>query len=520
MNPVRSNAHSALCMLACAFALSAAGCAKAVDPPGNGQSHWLRPCESDADCGDLGCECGVCTVVCASDAICSAKAGLSCRSAARLASADACDEDPSETLLCLDDELAPEPDASQPDADVRTMAGEGGTGDAAVCINDGEIEETCPYLVGPFEGACAPRGECCHRSSNSMKIAALGPDDPMVLEYHVTSSMPTNHPYSFYYGAIMGGESFVAGACQGERCWLLWRFTQPRMAGEPVAGPGTFETGVGRYNCDGTYSYYDDTVAPIRAAEELTDPARWHAVEAKPMVDPGQEGVARQKIAWATNPHRDVTTSPFFLRGTAILDWELRSSGFELLELDTSEAGRDCQGDWDGDLSRWMNLRRYQTFAPLAGNDKDIINAVSQTFCQMLSFGVLPPEMRMQSCLEVPRCRPGTEGCAWVKLPDSLCPENDMQRDIFGCHLGALGNPNAEDDYPSDDAIHCTMTEPTTGLDPDLDPNVSKGQCCDPLGAGTDGLPACNAFRMVYEFTAAAAEITDDPKGTFPPVCE
>jgi hypothetical protein len=46
-----------------------------------------------------------------------------------------------------------------------------------------------------------------------------------------------------------------------------------------------------------------------------------------------------------------------------------------------------------------------------------------------------------------------------------------------------------------------------------------EGQCCDPLGAGTNGLPACNAFRMVYEYAASAAEIADERSDELPPVC-
>ena len=44
------------------------------------------------------------------------------------------------------------------------------------------------------------------------------------------------------------------------------------------------------------------------------------------------------------------------------------------------------------------------------------------------------------------------------------------------------------------------------------------GQCCDPLGQSTT-LPACNAYRTVGKFVAAAAEITDEPRNSLPPVC-
>ena len=114
---------------------------------------------------------------------------------------------------------------------------------------------------------------------------------------------------------------------------------------------------------------------------------------------------------------------------------------------------------------------------------------------------------------------PGTDGCKYIKLPDSLCPLTDTDRDIYRCHLGALGNVNNETDYPSDADLNCTMEAPTSPLNPDMDPAVSKGQCCDPLAMGTNGLPACNAFRIINEFAAAAAEITTEKAGEFPPIC-
>jgi hypothetical protein len=111
---------------------------------------------------------------------------------------------------------------------------------------------------------------------------------------------------------------------------------------------------------------------------------------------------------------------------------------------------------------------------------------------------------------------PGTDGCLWVKLPDSLCPSNEAERTLFGCHLGAEGNPNGEDGYPSQ--LNCTQDAPAAPLDPDMGA-TSEGQCCDPLGQSST-LPACNAYRTVGTFVAAAAEITDDPRDDLPPVCQ
>jgi len=399
------------------------------------------------------------------------------------------------------------------------MGGAGGAGGgvpSAECSNVGEDVISCPDAVGPFMGTCAPKGTCCHRSSNQAKIDALGADAPMELEYRVTQSAASNHPKSLTLPILLMGASERARTCAGEQC-LLWRFVQPRMGGMPVAGPGKSNVSIGRYNCNGTFSYYGPSAAPARAAEGFTDPARWNVVEAMTDVDPAMMGVEQTHITWATAPNRRLTTSPFFLPGTQTIDWELASSGFEFLEFDTSEAGRDCQGAWNG--SMWETPGIYQTFAPLADNNKDIIDSVTQNFCQLLSFSVLMPADRATDCLALPRCMPGTTGCKYVKLPDSLCPKDDAERGIFRCHLGAQGNVNAEDGYPDDAALNCTPDAPAAALDPDVDPTVSLGQCCDPLGAETGGLPACNAFRIINKFAAAASEITDTNANELPPVC-
>jgi hypothetical protein len=397
------------------------------------------------------------------------------------------------------------------------MGGDRECGDEfPACVNVGEDDISCPDTVGPFMGDCAPKRDCCRRASNSTKIAGLCPDEPMTLEYRISSAAPNNQPLSTSLPILKMSAAQRATTCAGDQCLLL-RFVQPRAGGQPVPGPGKSSSAIGRYNCDGTFSYYNDTVAPMRMAEGFTDPTRWNVVEAETMVDPALDGPDRSKIAWATHPNRRITTSPFFLPGTADIDWEVATSGFEMLTFDTSEAARDCQGRWTG--SAWETPGRYQTFAPLKENNRDVIDSIVQNFCQLLSFSVLNPEDRGIDCLATPRCMPMTEGCKYVKLPDSLCPEMDSERDIFRCHLGALGNVNQETGYPSDTELNCTMTAPTAPLNPDMDPAVSKGQCCDPLGAGTNGLPACNAFRIINEFAAAAAEITTDKKGEFPPIC-
>jgi hypothetical protein len=393
--------------------------------------------------------------------------------------------------------------------------GMAGSGAGETCINPGTEDISCPDSVGPYEGMCAPKGACCRRSSNDAKLAITAMSDMVELEYRVMIARATNHPMSISLPFLLSVASERARTCGGEQC-RLWRFRQPRVDGEPVSGFGVNQLGFGRYNCDGTYSFYDAVVAPDRSEYGLSDPGRWVTGDVEALVDLSLEGPDRARVRWATDPNRSTTCIPYFLPGEGTIDWEECTSGFELLELDTSEAGNDCQGAWNG--ADWETPGRFQTFVPLAANSYDVIDSITQSYCQLLSFSVLAPQDRGVDCLNLPRCMPGSEGCNYVKLPDSLCPVSDEEHTLFGCHLGAEGNPNAEEGYPSD--LNCTLSAPSEALDPDYDPSVSKGQCCDPMGTLESGLPACNAFRIVYEYAAGAVEITDDPKSDFPPICQ
>ena len=70
---------------------------------------------------------------------------------------------------------------------------------------------------------------------------------------------------------------------------------------------------------------------------------------------------------------------------------------------------------------------------------------------------------------------------------------------------------DGEEGYPA--TVDCTMEPPSSPVADE------KGQCCDPMGAGTGGLPACNAYRIVNAFSAAAIELTDEPSNELQPVC-
>jgi hypothetical protein len=411
--------------------------------------------------------------------------------------------------------------ASGVTAGTMSNAGGGMSSPAAgECINRGEINFDCPFNLPPIKGSCAPADVCCHRTSNIAKVDKLGPDAPAQIEYRLNYVDIYNHPHSVGLPDLQRTAGQRADVCSGEQC-LLWRFTAPRTGGKFVAGKGEVEIGVGAYNCDGTYSFYGATAAPDRTKDVgESDPGRWQSVKVPASVDPAKPGVDRYHIPWTTNKNREIARSIFLFPADNTIDWELASSGFTITDIQWSDTALDCIGSRKGDVG-WNTVMGFESYSPLVGNELDISNQINQTYCSLLGFGLLPEGMKNKDCLKTARCMPdggsyGDGGCDWIKLPDALCPASAADRALFGCHLGAEGNPNKEDGYPTD--LKCTPTAPTVAQNPDMGVTTT-GQCCDPLAKSTT-LPACNAYRTVGKFVAAAAEITDQPRNSLPPVCK
>jgi hypothetical protein len=283
-----------------------------------------------------------------------------------------------------------------------------------------------------------------------------------------------------------------------------------------ISGMGKTTIGIGRYNCDGTYSYYTKTAAtPVMGV--ATDPARWAADELDSVVDVSKDGPDRNKIPFAMNTNRKLVYTPYLNLNTFALDWELINQGYTMTAIDTTTAGRDCMGARSGNSWKPTGNAKFEVYTPLKDNNKQVIASIMQTYCQLVSFGILKADQKTLDCNTEKRCMPGSSGCPWMKLPDALCPEGADEMGLFNCHLGATGNPNAEDGYPADADIKCTMDKPTTTQDPDTAPGT-KGQCCDPMAVSTT-LPACNAYRLIQSAVVAAATITADRSNELQPNC-
>jgi hypothetical protein len=261
--------------------------------------------------------------------------------------------------------------------------------------------------------------------------------------------------------------------------------------------------GVGRYIFDGTYSYYSDKAAPARM-ESSSDPARWIPHDMPITIDASKPDVADHfKPVWAKNFNRGFTITPFLNTSTFAMDWELYDQGFALEKMPTDAPALDCVGKRT-DNNLWETGGSFLVYARLDKNDHDPISALAeQTMCQLLAFGVVVKKDDPKNNCAGTRCMPGSADCAWLRLPDSLCPTTDDETSKWGCHIGDQSNPDKE-------KTNCTMAAPTDVLDPDKGA-TSQGQCCDPLGMGKDGLPACNAYMLRNEFVAAASDITDNP---------
>jgi hypothetical protein len=387
--------------------------------------------------------------------------------------------------------------------DAGRDAGGGGTGGS---VEDPDpINADCPSVVGPFTGEYALKGKCCYRRSNSARLSETA--DTATLEYKANYFVTANHPKT------AGSQTIIPTAIDRfdkEEQVVLFRFTVPRKDGEFADGPATIQIGPGRYNCNGTYSFYGDKAAPM--ATNFKDPARWELNDTPAKVDLSKPGGQQISAIWETNSNKDLSYLPYIktmadpTTKAKPLDWETVTRGFNILEWPMVDDAIDCVGSRQ-DSSRWTAGAKTVSYGPLEENHKDPIMALgSITLSQLFAFGTIGDRKDMPAFnpVSAARCTPGESGCNWVKLPDSLCP-SDADSSKWRCHVGYQDKAD-----PNSAPTNCTMEAPTGVLDPDKGA-TSEGQCCDPLAKGTNGLPACNAFRIESNVAAAAVEITDAP---------
>lgn len=390
-------------------------------------------------------------------------------------------------------------------SDDSGAGGSGGGGSGAAAGSGGKGQDVqnpdppntdCPLKdIGPQSGPYAQKGACCYRTSNKARIDPGAPQ--RTYEYRtnyftIINMQRTIDPATFGPTTI---ERF-----DGEEQSILFRFVLPQEDGKVVAKKAQVTVGAGRYNCDGTYSYYSETAAPADAGDG--DKARWNVPSFEADVHPDKTDASRVKASYKTSLALKNRLSYLPYLGTApdyALEWEGVSQGFDILEMPTGDENIDCVGSRKSS-GKWSAAGKTIAFGPLEPNNQTKISLVGATFCELMAFGTAsnPPD-----CLATPRCKPGDSGCKWQRLPDSLCPTTDDEKKKWGCHLGYGGNP---DNDPV--KLNCAKDLPAE-IDPDN--GTVEGQCCDPQGTKDSGLPACNAWLQINEFVAAAVEITDKP---------
>jgi hypothetical protein len=279
---------------------------------------------------------------------------------------------------------------------------------------------------------------------------------------------------------------------------LLFQFTLPQTDGKAIDGAGKLRIGAGRYNCDGTYSFYNETAAPPTGGDMT--PGRWYSPAMNATVTASKTDKSKVQPSFADQlPEQNKTSyTPYLGAGPAYaVDWEGEAQGFDILDMPTGDANIDCVGSRDSSTT-WKAGGHTKAFGRVDLNSADVIDALGVNFSQLMAFGSVanPPDAKA-----LPRCDPGSAGCAWVRLPDSLCPVTDDEKSSWGCHLGYDGNPDN-----TLVTMNCSATAPAKV---DGTPGTPEGQCCDPKGSGAGGLPACNAWLQINEFVAAAAPFTD-----------
>lgn len=419
------------------------------------------------------------------------RAFLSCLVACGLCVTGACSSDNTDT-----GGSAGKGGAKGNDDDAGT-AGKGGSsgGKTGPVNNPDPINDNCPGVggdVGPHTGEYGPKGDCCYRTSNKARVDATS--SQRVLEFRFNYFFLINLTKTIDPGLIGPLE---ISRFDNEEQSLLIRMTLPQENGKVIAGMAHMQIGGGRYNCDGTYSFYGPTAAPPDVGTH--DPARWEAAEFDAMVDPTKtdRNYVRPTFKQGLAAKNRESSLPY-LNGDLNLDFEGESQGFDILVMPSGDDHMDCVGSRNDD-SKWVPAGKTVAFGRVDLNDTDIIDALGVNFSQLMGFGTAGKNSKPQT---TKRCMPGSQDCPWLRLPDSLCPVTDDEKGKWGCHLGS----DVNDDNTAV-TKNCSADVPSES---DLEAGNSEGQCCDPLGQSST-LPPCNAWVQINDFVAAAVEITDDP---------
>ncbi len=327
--------------------------------------------------------------------------------------------------------------------------------DAAMVDPPGAL---CPEIE-PLTGPYAMKGDCCYRASNQEKLKQN--PEGAELEFRIMASQVVTQPLTIGSIAFL---DYVQRGYDFNRSVSLIRIRQ-----FPAEPPGNvvIETGPGRFNENGTYSFLKDA-APITDTHD--DPSRWDSITANAYYDPD-----------APEGQRFVPTDPDVVRQLVLtpewlpdgrLDYELPQYSPRVLSMTLSD-DLNCIGE-RGDETRWLSHDEIESFVPVEEASREI-SSTGWSLCTSLAFGYR---------LNAGTCELTTRPF-WAEQPTAMCVDGI-------CYDGT----------PRPDNAQCRL-DPTNTSDP-------RPLCCDPIALDV-GLPACNAFHVRARYVAAAVEITDDP---------
>jgi len=130
-----------------ALAIACTGRAASV----GGESNWLRTCDADLECGEIGaCQCGVCTSPCDTTADCGDLSHATCAGRESSAASAQCASESSATSICLpacsDDRPCPDHQLCVDGACTRTTATEGIVSPVASEAGGGNPSGSCTAM--------------------------------------------------------------------------------------------------------------------------------------------------------------------------------------------------------------------------------------------------------------------------------------------------------------------------------------------------------------------------------------
>jgi len=346
----------------------------------------------------------------------------------------------------------------------------------------------CPIQLAGADPANQPKGNCCNTVDVKLMEDAMSAGETYDLEFAQMVSLGTNNPNLF--APIIEDATRTRQEVGGDVA--LYRIKGvPRFAdiekdadGNPIPVELTIETGPGKLNCDGTYSFYGPNAAPPPVAAEgiPNDPSRWTTRETT-LNYYGPEG----EYLFQSSSESDRIRAEAGLRWTP--RWDKDGLNLEFgyrfgslkWKTELMDDHRSCIGSIDKD-GAWQRAGTTWTFTLVEEGEMMPIPSIgNQSLCGLFAMGAMGG-----NCSDSPQSD-------WTIKPTVYCNDDSY------CWIGD----------PADDTYAQFWQEFYEGEDGCDASGAGEHPCCDPAGLDST-LPACNAYPSVSTFVVAAVNITDE----------